>query len=155
MVVGLAGTAVNGYLGVLTSLRPEAARDVARGMVQRQRLFDSLAGDRGGDFPYPAQAAAAGVAAATFTRDAADELLADAQAAGIGRRAWQFLPVSLLACAGGLCFQFGRFYWLAAAGCLAAVLNLNHMCFAVGLPVGILGLITLARDDVRAFFGRR
>jgi hypothetical protein len=157
LLVGLAGVLVNGYIAGLTALRPEAAADVARGMVQRERVYQALAaGGRGGadEFAYPAHAAAAGVAAARLTRDAQDELLAAAQAEGVRRRAGQFLVVSLVATAGGLCMVFGRLYPLAVLGCVAALLNLNHMCFVPGLPVGVYGLLTLARDDVRPFFRR-
>lgn len=152
----MTGLLINGSIAARTTGNPTAALEVARAAVRQERLLEVLAAaNRKPDpdnYAHPAAAAVAGAAAASFTRDHLDEQLAAARAEAVPRvNAW-FAAVSAVVLVGGLCVLFGRFYPLALLGCVAAILNLNHMCFAPGLVVGIWGLLMLARDDVRPYF---
>ncbi len=155
LLLGAAGLAVNGDLALRTANDPAVALAVARTGVQQERLNEALAAPpTAAGFPYPPAAAAAGVAAAHFTRDHLDEELAAARAAGVYRVNARFAAVSAVVVLGGVCVLLGRLYPLAVLGCVAAAVNFNHMCFVPGLMVGGWGVLTLVRDDVRPYFRR-
>ena len=155
LLLGAAGLAVNGDLALRTANDPAAALAVARTEVRQERLQETLtAPPTAATFPYPPAAAAAGVAAAHLTRDHLDEELAAARAAGVYRVNARFAAVSAVVVLGGVCVLFGRLYPLAVLGCVAAVVNVNHMCFVPGLLMGGWGVLTLARDDARPWFRR-
>jgi hypothetical protein len=67
---------------------------------------------------------------------------------------WLFAGVGLIELLGGLAFAYGRFIWLAAFGCLAAIVNLNHGCCLPGAITGLWGLYTLVSQDGQRHFGR-
>ena len=60
----------------------------------------------------------------------------------------------LVVLVGGICIVRGRFYYLALFCCLVAMLNFNHLCCIPGLVVGLWGILSLARDEVRPHFDR-
>jgi hypothetical protein len=68
---------------------------------------------------------------------------------------WASTAVSALAFLGGVAILRGRWYPLAVAGCVAAILNVNHLCCLPGAVAGVWGLMALVRDDVRAHFKGR
>ena len=79
-------------------------------------------------------------------------------------RAWQpsvapashySFAASTLVAVGGVCILRGRYYPVAILGCLAALVNVNHLCCLPGGVAGVWGLLSLVRDEGRAHFGIR
>jgi hypothetical protein len=161
LMLGLAGVLVNGYLTGQFLLVPGSDREFARGRVREVRLARiqaELGKKPAEDWEHAPQAAVGGVAAAAATAETADEL-ADEQLAA----SWApgMVPVhvastilSLVVLAGAGCMIRGRLYPLALAGCVAALLNVNHLCCIPGAVAGIWGILALARDEGRAYFRR-
>jgi hypothetical protein len=162
ILLGFAGTLVNGYLSARFALEPGFDREYARGRVREVRAIRALpGGTRGTDeWPHAPRAAVSGAAAAAATveavEDLEEELLANAWSEGVLRPVhWYSTAVSLLAMLGGVAIVRGRWYPLAVAGCVAAIVNVNHLCCLPGAVAGVWGLAVLARDDVRAYFKGR
>ena len=65
-----------------------------------------------------------------------------------------FAGVSALAFAGGLSIALGCNYRLAQIGCLAASLNVPHLCCVPGAIAGLWGILMLSSEEGRAHFGR-
>jgi hypothetical protein len=68
------------------------------------------------------------------------------------RMAYLFAGVSLVELLGGLAIAFRKPYWLAWAGCVAAVANLNHGCCFPGLVAGVWAAAVLFGDEGRRLF---
>jgi hypothetical protein len=65
-----------------------------------------------------------------------------------------FAGVSALAFLGGLSIALRRNYRLAQLGCVAAALNVPHLCCVPGAVAGLWGLLMLNSDEGRAHFGK-
>jgi len=65
-----------------------------------------------------------------------------------------FAGVSALAFLGGLSIALGRSYRLAQLGCVAAALNVAHLCCVPGAVAGLWGLLMLNSEEGRAHFGK-
>jgi hypothetical protein len=156
LMLGLAGTLVNGYLAARLSLEPGFDLNYARGRVREVRSIEAMSGGTrpSDDWPHAPLAAAAGAAAATDRADRADEELAAAWAPATRPVHAASAAVSLVELLGGIAILRGRWYPLALVGCVAAAVNVNHLCCLPGAVAGLWGLAALARDDVRAFFKR-
>src|SRR5579885_3397650 len=159
LMLGLAGTLVNGYLSARFVLQPGFDRQYALTQVRQVRSIEALPGGRpADDWPHAPRAAAGGAAAAVATieaaEDLADEQLADVWTPSMKPVHFASTAISALAALGGLAILRGRFYPLAILGCAAAVVNVNHLCCLPGALLGVWGLLALARDDVRAHFKR-
>ncbi len=160
VMLGLAGTLVNGYLAARLTLEPGFDREYARGRVREVRSIEAISGGArpSEDWPPAPRAAAAGAAAAVATaaavEDRADEELAAAWAPATRPVHWAAAAVSLVELLGGVAILRGRWYPLALVGCVAAAVNVNHLCCLPGAVAGVWGLAALARDDVRAHFRR-
>jgi hypothetical protein len=63
-----------------------------------------------------------------------------------------FAGVSALAFVGGLSIAFRWNYRLAQLGCIAASLNIPHLCCLPGALAGLWGLLMLQSDEARAHF---
>lgn len=63
-----------------------------------------------------------------------------------------FLAVNSVIVAGGSSMMSGRFYGLAMAASILAMVNIGACCCLPGLPVGIWSLIVLMRPEVKAAF---
>jgi hypothetical protein len=66
---------------------------------------------------------------------------------------WGPLP-GIVMLAGAVSMLWLRFYWLAVAGCVLAVLPVSFGC-VIGLPAGLWGLGRLLQPEVRDAFRRR
>jgi hypothetical protein len=155
IVLGLAGVLVNGYLSVLFALKAGADRDFARGRVAEVRSSQALsAGMKGGEWQYAPAAAVAGGAAAVAAEERDNEEVVETWAPGMKPLHLASTAVSAVAFLGGLSTLTGRFYPMAVLGCVAAILNVNHLCCLPGAVAGVWGLLALARDEVRPHFRR-
>lgn len=162
LMLGFAGMFVDGYLSYLFATQPNADYDYAYNRVIEARSIQTM-GDTTqattDDWEHIAPAAIGGTAMTM----AAGEVLENAANAELAR-AWQpsvapashySFVASALAAVGGLCILRGRFYWLAIAGCVAAMANVNHLCCLPGGVAGLWGILSLVRDEGRAHFGIR
>jgi hypothetical protein len=68
--------------------------------------------------------------------------------------AYAFLGVSALTCCGAVAMLSRRLLPLAIAGVFAGVVNLNGLCCALGVPVGLWCLVALNHPANRARFHR-
>ena len=168
LILGGASAFMNGYIAW------DAATQQGKDLVHSQRLVNDLRsfgslktatpeskGTVGDGIPFDLFAAVAGPtagAAEQATRAAeqkqADEALAVAWAPRIVSLHSFFLAVSLVSAAGGVAILRGKWYWLALAGCVAGMLNLNSACCVPAGIAGLWGILVLVRDDGRKFFGR-
>jgi hypothetical protein len=156
LILGLAGTLVNGYLAARMALQPGFAQQFARGRVTEVRSAEAMSGamsEPEGWSGEPA-AAVAGAAGAAGGEELADERLAAAWAPGMLPVHATSAAVSAVVLLGGAAILRGRWFPLAVLGCLAAILNVNHLCCIPGAVAGVWGLLVLARDEVRAHFRR-
>ncbi|HET6572630.1 MAG TPA: hypothetical protein VFG68_03430 [Fimbriiglobus sp.] len=156
LVLGLAGTLVNAYLAARMSLETGFARDFARGRVREVRSAESMSGamSKPTGWSDAPGAAVGGAAAVVAAEEEADEKLAAAWARGMTPLHWASAAVSAVVLLGGVAALRGRWLPVAVAGCVAAILNVNHLCCLPGAVVGVWGLLALARDDVRAWIKR-
>ena len=156
LMLGLAGTLVNGYLAARMSLQPGFDREFARGRVGEVRSAEAMSGAMSEPTAWSGEPGAAlgGTVAVVAAEELANEELAAAWAPGMTPLHWVSTAVSAVAFLGGVAILRGRWYPLAVAGCVAAILNVNHLCCLPGAVAGVWGLMALARDDVRAFFKR-
>ena len=159
LMLGLAGTLVNGYLFALFSLHPGADLEFARGRVREVRSAQILAaaGKPSQWEPMP-HAAVAGVAAGSVGAEADaerhDEELAQSWAPAMRSLHLASAVVSGLVLLGGVATLSGRWYPLALLACVAAILNVNHLCCLPGAVAGVWGILALVRDEARAYFRR-
>lgn len=159
LMLGVAGTLVNGYLSVLFTFVPGADREFARGRVREVRsaqiLSDAGKPHRWVPMPYAAVAGvAAGSLASEAEQDRLDEELARTWAPGMKPLHWISTAVSAVVLLGGFAILRGRWYALALLGSVAAIVNVNHLCCLPGAVAGVWGVMTLVRDEARAYFGR-
>ncbi|OWK41868.1 hypothetical protein [Fimbriiglobus ruber] len=157
LMLGLAGTAVNGYLSVLFAFKPGAALEFARGRVTEARMAKGMTAlGRADDWELAPHAAVAGGAGAAASAAAVEAWTDEQTAAGWAPNQLSIhvasTIVSALTLLGGAAILRGRFYWLALIGCLAAIVNVNHLCCVPGAITGIWGILSLVRDEGRAHF---
>lgn len=151
IAAGAIGAAVNGLLLTIFLIRPGADKDYAMSQVLLLRtggLFAEAreaARDPDKELPEPDLEELA-------REEAENEAVAEAWATYMVPVHAAFLPISLLAFAGGIAMLTSRYYWLAVLGCFAAMINLNNMCCIPGGISGLWGLLVLIRDDGRACF---
>jgi hypothetical protein len=156
LLLGLSGTLVNGYLSVLFEFKPGAAMEFARGRVREVRsaeVYSSL-GKKSGGWSHAPEAAIVGVAAAGYEEEQIDERLAASWAPAMQPVHLIFTGISAVAALGGLAILLGRWYPLALLGCVAAIINVNHLCCLPGAVAGVWGILMLVRDEVREYFRR-
>lgn len=162
LMLGFAGVFVDGYLSYLFATRPNAEYDYAYSRVIEARSIQSM-GDTNpaasDDWEQIAPASVGGcalaVSAGEILEDAANVKLAKAWQPSVAPASRYSLAASSLAVLGGFCMLRGRFYWLAIAGCVAAIANVNHLCCIPGGVAGVWGILSLVRDDGRLHFGIR
>ena len=63
-----------------------------------------------------------------------------------------FAGVSLLLTIGAIFMLTRRFYGLAIAASILAMVNIGNCCCVLGLPFGIWSLVILARPEVKRLF---
>jgi hypothetical protein len=156
LLLGAAGTFVNGYLYYTFRSDPEAARTFAAWIIRQQ------AKERPDDAPPPAgplsdeEKREREERAKAFQADQERRVDETAAAAApfVGPMQGPFALVSLGVLAGGVAFAARRGYWLAFLGCALAILNVNHVCCVPGAVVGVWGFFALISDDGRRHFGR-
>jgi hypothetical protein len=168
LILGGAGVFMNGYIAW------DAATQPGKDLVHSQRLVNDLRlsgslktgtpeskGTVGDAIPFELFGAVAGPApgVAEQAKKAeeqaqADEALAAAWAPRVAPLHSLFLVVSAVSAAGGVAILRGKWYWLALVGCVAGMLNLNSLCCVPAGIAGLWGILVLARDDGRKFFGR-
>lgn len=133
---GVAGLVANGVLGLLFLVDPAGGEGWLRGQVANLRQAGWFADD-----PQVEQ----------------DRL--DAERVSAARRvlAWA-LPAGFgasgLALVGGLSIALRWNRRLAQLGCVAAILNVPHLCCLPGAVAGVWGLLMLASQDGRDHFAR-
>ncbi len=76
------------------------------------------------------------------------------QTVGFGCSVVMMLGLSGLVLVGGLRMKQLRSYGLALAASVLAMLPCTSACCVIGLPVGILGLVTLMDEEVKEAFGQ-
>ncbi len=162
ILLGVAGTFVGGTLAVRFATVAGADHDYARALVRQIRGID--AADRAGrptdaEWPQLPHAAVLGAAMTAGANDVLERVKDDRLAAAWGPSVSSVNQVSLVlsvvTLAGGVALAAGRFYWLALVGCVAAAVNVNHLCCIPGAMLGGWGFLNLVRDEGRAYFGIR
>lgn len=156
LVVSLAGVIVNGFLTLQFSARPGADLEFARNRVRELRSSGDAedlrkAAQKKKDAPPDDPAAKA---AAERLEDAQDEALAAAWAPWMKPLHAVSLGISAVAAVGAFCVLRGRFYPLALLGCVAAAVNVNHLCCVPGTLAAAWTFLALIQDDARAHFRR-
>jgi hypothetical protein len=136
LLCGVAGVIVNGMTTYRFLADPEGSRQYIRDQmpVLRQAGF-------GANDP-PDQ------------RDKLDDERADIAARTVRWVMPIFTGVSTLVFLGGLSIALRWNYRLAQFGCIAAALNIAHLCCIPGGIAGVWGLIMLTSEEGRAHFGR-
>jgi hypothetical protein len=156
LILGLAGTMVNGYLTLLFALQPGADVEFARGRVREVRSTKGLSDITKWE-PAP-HAAIAGVAAGSDAADLyaaqLDEELAQSWAPGMLPLHLVSTMISAVVMLGGLSIVRGKLYFFALFACVAAMVNVNHLCCLPGGVIGLWSIFMLVRDDNRKHFGR-
>jgi hypothetical protein len=136
MFCGVAGLVVNVRTGYVFLADPAAGREQVLQSLAALRQMGALA-----DNPGPEQ-------------DRAD---AERAESAVRLMRW-VLPagavLSGLVLLGGLSIALGWSYPLAQVGCVAAGLNVPHLCCVPGAAFGLWGLLMLRSDEARAHFGR-
>lgn len=133
---GVAGVAINGISTYRFLADPARAEQVIRNQIPELRKFGLGANDP------PAE------------RDHLDDERAK-QAVRMMR--WVlpiFAVVSAVVFLGGLSIALRWNRRLAQIGCIAAAINVPHMCCVPGAIAGLWGLIMLASEEGRAHFGQ-
>jgi hypothetical protein len=160
-ILGLAGVLVNGYLALMFATVPDADYRYAYGRVieiRSTQAMDSTQKATDDDWEQTAHAAVLGSAFAIASADKLEDVrnveLARAWQPAIQPTTLYSLAVSALATLAGISMFFRRFYWFCLAGCIAAMLNFNHLCCIPGGIAGFWGILALSRDETRRFFGR-
>ena len=159
LLLGGTGLFVNGYLAYQFATDPGSDLRYAKILTRNVQAIEATSrpertDDAWHQLPF---AALFGAATALGSNDVlegakADEL-AIAWRAGVVPVNTTSLILSLLTTAGAMCAFTGRGYWLAILGCLAAAVNVNHLCCIPGACLGAWGVLSLARDEGRAHFG--
>lgn len=149
LLAGTVGLVVNAYMFVAFA-DPAAADGFAR------RVLEQLVADAPPDFPK--QPTAEQKAELAEFRAAQEKLVADRAAEwGAAARPLRavFAVTSVVILLGGVAFVRRRPYWLAAVGCLLAIVNAPDLgCCFPGAVVGLWGLFVLISDEGRRYFGR-
>ena len=160
LMLGFAGMFVDGYLSYLFATRPNAEYEYAYNRAVEVRSIASMgdasstASDRWEQVaPASVGGCAMTVAAGEVLETEADVKLAKAWQPSVAPASHYSFAASTLTAVGGLCILRGRFYWLAIAGCVAAIVNVNHLCCIPGGVAGVWGILSLVRDDGRLHFG--
>lgn len=160
LMIGFAGTMVNGYLSGLFINVPGSDLEYARGRVREIRINQGIAAlgkPTDEDWEQAPHAAVIGsalaIGAADVLEEARNEQLAAAWQPAISPISHYSTVMSVITFIGGLCILRGRFYWLGVLGCVAAIVNVNHLCCVPGGIVGVWGILSLVRDEGRSHFG--
>jgi hypothetical protein len=160
LMLGAAGVFANGYAASVAYTQPGGAEELARLMVNYLRDADGAGKPadanrgKGSDDPREGFAAVLGQAARVATDEELDRQRAEVAAGWVGPVSVAFAAVSLVMAGGGLAILLGRWYWLAVAGSVAAMVNVNLCCCVPGLVAGLWGILTLAKDEGRKHFGK-
>jgi len=159
LMLGFAGVVVDGYLSYRFATQPNAEYQYAYGRAIEARSIlssgdtSSMASDR---WEHLAPASVAGcaltISAGEVLEDDANAKLAAAWQSSVAPASHYSVVASALAALGGVCILRGRYYWLAFAGCVAAIVNVNHLCCIPGGVAGVWGILSLVRDEGRAHF---
>lgn len=159
IILGAGSLFGHGYIAGDIFTRPDASREYARLMLnyardaeQSGKPADAVRGKQEAD-PFDPFGAALGGAGVASVREESDEARARA-AWWVGPACLALALLGLVMAAGGVAMVLGRWYWLAAAGCVAAFLSINPCCCVPGAVAGLWGGLMLARDDGRRHFGR-
>ena len=150
IMLGLAGTASNGYLMARFYTKPGSDLEYARGRVGEVNWTEALT-TIGSKEQIPVDGLS--MVGGTIVPASKDELLAHAWAGRMKRLHEISTGISVIVFVGGVCILTGRFYWLALLGCVAAMLNVNNLCCLPGGIAGFWGILVLVRDDARIYFG--
>ncbi len=160
LILGVAGTLVNGYVFADAYGRPDVQLNHGRRMVNNLRSFEALTAPAGEArkskdvTPQDLFAAIAGQAARVAEQERGDAALAEAWSKNVVNIYGLSAAVSVVTALGGFAILRGRWYWLALLGCAAAAVNLNEGCCIPGAIAGLWGFLMLVRDDGRRYFGR-
>ena len=159
LILGAGGFFSNGYVAVTALFDPGGDVRISRLFLDYVRNADETgtpAQQAKGkqDDPREAFAAVLGTAAGAAQQEEVDRVRAENAAPMVGPFHAVFAVVSLVMVGGGVAILFGRWYWLAMLGSVAAIFNLGLLCCVPGLVAGLWGVLTLARDDGRRHFVR-
>jgi hypothetical protein len=136
LICGVAGVVVNGVLAYKFAADPAGSKQSIRGQLEVLREYGL-----GGDDP-PAE------------RDRLDDERAETAARAMRWVLPTAAAVSAVAFLGGLSIALRWNRRLAQLGCVAASLNVPHLCCVPGGIAGLWGLLMLAGDEGRAHFAR-
>jgi endogenous inhibitor of DNA gyrase (YacG/DUF329 family) len=163
LLLGIASAVANGYIAFDAMGRPGASVEYARKQMEALQNTKNLAipanetkkkRDASGEAaPQDQFALIAGQAARVGFEQEESDRAAVAWAGNIVPLHLGCLAVCVVMVLGAMCTIAGRFYWLAIAGSLISVLNVNNMCC---IPCGIVGVwcfLQLIRDEGRMHFG--
>jgi hypothetical protein len=134
LVCGIAGVIINGLLSYRFVTDPAGSKEYLQAQFANARQFGFGADDPEAE------------------RDRIDAARAERTA---GQLRWvlpAFAAVSALVLVGGLSIVLRWKYRLAQLGCVAAVLNIPHLCCVPGSIAGVWGLIMLASEEGREHF---
>jgi hypothetical protein len=136
LVCGVAGVIINGLLSYKFLTDPVGSKDYLHAQIANLRQYGVGADDPEAD------------------RDRLDAERAE-NTAGILRSALPaFAVVSAVVLLGGLSIALRWNYRLGQVGCVAASLNIPHLCCIPGAIAGVWGLLMLASAEGREHFGR-
>ena len=159
LLLGGTGLFVNGSLAVQFATVPGSELRYARTLARNVQAIEATnrperTDDAWEHLPF---AALTGTATALGSNDvlqgARADRVADAWRASIVPLNTVSLVLSVLTVLGAIAAFTGRGYWLALLGCVAAAVNVNHLCCIPGAFIGAWGILSLARDEGRAHFG--
>ena len=134
MVCGFAAVVVNGILSYKFATDPAGAREYLRGQIATLRQYGVGAEDPEAD------------------RERIDAQRADEIAATLRWALPVFAVVGAVVLVGGLSMALRWNYRLAQLGCVAAMVNIPHLCCVPGGLAGLWGLIMLASQEGRDHF---
>lgn len=163
LLLGIASGVANGYIAFDALNRPDAQLEYARKHLEALRNTQNLVTpaneakkkkDKEGEAtPQEQFAMIAGQAARLSFENDENERFATAWAKNIVPLHIGSLAVCIAMVLGAMATIGGKFYWLALAGSLVSVLNVNNLCC---IPCGIVGVwsfLQLIRDEGRMHFG--
>ena len=133
---GVAATGVNGVFAYRLATDPAAVERMVRGQVGELRGVGAWADD-------PAE-----------ERDRRDDERAERGVALLRRASQPATAVGMLTFLGGLSIALRWNRRVAQAGCVAAAVNVAHLCCIPGTVAGLWGLLMLASDEGKAHFAR-
>jgi hypothetical protein len=144
LLLGAMGMIVNGYFAVQFARDPAAVAIYAESTIAQMTALNALVTDKAKKDEPPVPDAERRKQLEAYARENAGTMT---------KTMALFAGVSAVSLAGGIAYAVGRWRWLAALGCVAAIANLNHGCCFPGAVAGVWGLFALISNEGLRHFG--